>query len=212
MHDSLLKSIECGQQSEARLKEKSAGLERKATDSAAAAAAAAALVQDKQEQLVGRELPAEPQVLMRQYQQREKAWQAAEEAAAAAERDYHDLDTRYHAAQSAWKTKREELLRSQAQAADLQQGFAERLAQAGFADEAAYEEALQGSWRDARYRDEVRQELLAHEQALHTAQTNFSACQKTIEYLKKPDLAAAEDDARASQQAWQRSSARVVCG
>ena len=124
MHDSLLKSIECGQQSEARLKEKSAGLERKATDSAAAAAAAAALVQDKQEQLAGRELPAEPQVLMRQYQQREKAWQAAEEAAAAAERDYHDLDTRYHAAQSAWKTKREELLRSQAQAADLQQGFA----------------------------------------------------------------------------------------
>ena len=98
MHDSLLKSIECGQQSEARLKEKSAGLERKATDSAAAAAAAAALVQDKQEQLAGRELPAEPQVLMRQYQQREKAWQAAEEAAAAAERDYHDLDTRYHAA------------------------------------------------------------------------------------------------------------------
>ncbi len=205
MHDSLLKSIECGQQSEARLKEKSAGLERKATDSAAAAAAAAALVQDKQEQLAGRELPAEPQVLMRQYQQREKAWQAAEEAAAAAERDYHDLDTRYHAAQSAWKTKREELLRSQAQAADLQQGFAERLAQAGFADEAAYEEALQGSWRDARYRDEVRQELLAHEQALHTAQTNFSACQKTIENLKKPDLAAAEDDARASQQAWQRA-------
>ena len=205
MHDSLLKSIECGQQSEARLKEKSAGLERKATDSAAAAAAAAALVQDKQEQLAGRELPAEPQVLMRQYQQREKAWQAAEEAAAAAERDYHDLDTRYHAAQSAWKTKREELLRSQAQAADLQQGFAERLAQAGFADEAAYEEALQGSWRDARCRDEVRQELLAHEQALHTAQTNFSACQKTIENLKKPDLAAAEDDARASQQAWQRA-------
>ena len=142
---------------------------------------------------------------MRQYQQHEKAWQAAEEAAAAAERDYHDLDTRYHAAQSAWKTKREELLRSQAQAADLQQGFAERLAQAGFADEAAYEEALQGSWRDARYRDEVRQELLAHEQALHTAQTNFSACQKTIENLKKPDLAAAEDDARASQQAWQRA-------
>lgn len=205
MHDSLLKSIECGQQSEARLKEKSAGLERKATDSAAAAAAAAALVQDKQEQLAGRELPAEPQVLMRQYQQREKAWQDAEEAAAAAERDYHDLDTRYHAAQSAWKTKREELLRSQAQAAGLQQGFAERLAQAGFADEAAYEEALQGSWRDARYRDEVRQELLSHEQALHTAQTNFSACQKTIENLKKPDLAAAEDDARASQQAWQRA-------
>lgn len=205
MHDSLLKSIECGQQSEARLKKKSAGLERKATDSAAAAAAAAALVQDKQEQLAGRELPAEPQVLMRQYQQREKAWQAAEEAAAAAERDYHDLDTRYHAAQSAWKTKREELLRSQAQAADLQQGFAERLAQAGFADEAAYEEALQGSWRDARYRDEVRQELLSHEQALHTAQTNFSACQKTIENLKKPDLTAAEDDARASQQAWQRA-------
>lgn len=205
MHDSLLKSIECGQQSEARLKEKSAGLERKAADSAAAAAAAAALMLDKQEQLAGRELPAEPQALMRQYQQREKAWQAAEEAAAAAERDYHDLDTRYHAAQSAWKTKREELLRSQAQAAGLQQGFAERLAQAGFADEAAYEEALQGSWRDARYRDEVRQELLAHEQALHTAQTNFSACQKTIENLKKPDLAAAEDDARASQQAWQRA-------
>lgn len=205
MHDSLLKSIERGQQSEALLKGKSAELERKAADSAAAAAAAAALVQDKQEQLAGRELPAEPQALMRQYQQREKAWQAAEEAAAAAERDYHDLDTRYHAAQSAWKTKREELLRSQAQAADLQQGFAERLAQAGFADEAAYEEALQGSWRDARYRDEVRQELLAHEQALHTAQTNFSACQKTIENLKKPDLAAAEDDARASQQAWQRA-------
>lgn len=204
-HDSLLKSIECGQQSEARLKEKSAELERKAADSAAAAAAAAALMLDKQEQLAGRELPAEPQALMRQYQQCEKAWQAAEEAAAAAERDYHDLDTRYHAAQSAWKTKREELLRSQAQAADLQQGFAERLAQAGFADEAAYEEALQGSWRDARYRDEVRQELLAHEQALHTAQTNFSACQKTIENLKKPDLAAAEDDARASQQAWQRA-------
>lgn len=204
-YGSLMKAIERRQQEQAQLHEKAAALEQKAAASAAEAAAAKALVQDKQAQLAGKELPAEPQELARQYQQREAAWQAAEKAAAAAEQDYHSLDTRYHAAQSAWKTKREELLRSQQQAAALQQSFAGRLAQAGFADEAAYEEALQGSWRASDYRDKVRRELLSHEQALHTARTNLANCQKTIEKLEKPDLAAAEDAASAAQAAWQQA-------
>lgn len=201
----LMKEIERRQREQAQQQEKAAALEQKAATSAAEATAAKALVQDKKRQLAGKELSAESKELAHQYQQREKSWQAAEQAAVAAEQDYHDLDTRYHAAQSAWKTKREELLRSQSQASGLQQGFTERLAQAGFADEAAYGEALQDSWRDARYRDEVRQELLAHEQALHTARTNLAACQKAIENLEKPDLKAAEDAARAAQQAWQRA-------
>ena len=204
-YSSLVKAIERRQKEQAQLQEKAAALEQKAAASAAEAAAAKALVQDKQAQLAGKELPAEPQELARQYQQREAAWQTAEKAAAAAEQDYHSLDTRYHAAQSAWKTKREELLRSQQQAAALQQSFAGRLVQAGFADEAAYEAALQGSWRASDYRDKVRRELLSHEQALHTARTNLANCQKTIEKLEKPDLAAAEDAASAAQAAWQQA-------
>ena len=204
-YSSLVKAIERRQKEQAQLQEKAAALEQKAAASAAEAAAAKALVQDKQAQLAGKELPAEPQELARQYQQREASWQAAEKAAVAAEQDYHSLDTRYHAAQSAWKTKREELLRSQQQATALQQSFAGRLAQAGFADEAAYEEALQGSWRASDYRDKVRRELLSHEQALHTARTNLANCQKTIENLEKPDLAAAEDAASAAQAAWQQA-------
>lgn len=204
-YGSLMKAIERKQQEQAQLQEKAAALEQKAAASAAEAAAAKAIVQDKQAQLAGRELPAEPQELAHQYQQREASWQAAEKAAVAAEQDYHSLDTRYHAAQSAWKTKREELLRSQEQAAALQQSFAGRLVQAGFADEAAYEAALQGSWRASDYRDKVRRELLSHEQALHTARTNLANCQKTIEKLEKPDLAAAEDAASAAQAAWQQA-------
>lgn len=204
-YSSLVKAIERRQKEQAQLQEKAAALEQKAAASAAEAAAAKALVQDKQAQLAGKELPAEPQELARQYQQREAAWQTAEKAAAAAEQDYHSLDTRYHAAQSAWKTKREELLRSQQQAAALQQSFAGRLVQAGFADEAAYEAALQSSWRASDYRDKVRRELLSHEQALHTARTNLANCQKTIEKLEKPDLAAAEDAASAAQVAWQQA-------
>lgn len=204
-YGSLMKAIERKQQGQAQQKERAAAREQKAAASAAEAAAAAALVQDKQAQLAGRELPAEPKELARQYQQREASWQAAEKAAVAAEQDYHSLDTRYHAAQSAWKTKREELLRSKQQATALQQSFAGRLAQAGFADEAAYEAALQGSWRAADYRDKVRRELLSHEQALHTARTNLANCQKTIEKLEKPDLAAAEDAASAAQAAWQQA-------
>ena len=204
-YGSLMKAIERRQQEQAQLQEKAAVLEQKAAVSAAEAAAAKALVQDKQAQLAGKELPAEPQELAHQYQQREASWQAAEKAAVAAEQDYHSLDTRYHAAQSAWKTKREELLRSQEQATALQQSFAGRLAQAGFADEAAYEAALQGSWRASDYRDKVRRELLSHEQALHTARTNLANCQKTIEKLEKPDLAAAEDAASAAQAAWQQA-------
>lgn len=204
-YGSLMKAIERRQQEQAQLQEKAAVLEQKAAVSAAEAAAAKALVQDKQAQLAGKELPAEPQELAHQYQQREASWQAAEKAAVAAEQDYHSLDTRYHAAQSAWKTKREELLRSQEQATALQQSFAGRLAQAGFADEAAYEAALQGSWRASDYRDKVRRELLSHEQALHTARTNLANCQKTIENLEKPDLAVAEDAASAAQAAWQQA-------
>lgn len=204
-YGSLMKAIERRQQEQAQLHEKAAALEQKVAASAAEAAAAKALVQDKQAQLAGKELPAEPQELAHQYQQREASWQAAEKAAVAAEQDYHSLDTRYHAAQSAWKTKREELLRSQEQAAALQQSFAGRLVQAGFADEAAYEAALQGSWRASDYRDKVRRELLSHEQALHTARTNLDNCQKTIEKLEKPDLAAAEDAASAAQAAWQQA-------
>ena len=204
-YGSLMKAIERRQQEQAQLHEKAAALEQKAAASAAEAAADKALVQDKQAQLAGKELPAEPQELAHQYQQREASWQAAEKAAVAAEQDYHSLDTRYHAAQSAWKTKREELLRSQEQAAALQQSFAGRLVQAGFADEAAYEAALQGSWRASDYRDKVRRELLSHEQALHTARTNLDNCQKTIEKLEKPDLAAAEDAASAAQAAWQQA-------
>lgn len=204
-YGSLMKAIEHRQQEQAQLQKKAAALEQKAAASAAEAAAAKALVQDKEAQLAGRELPAEPKELAHQYQQREAAWQAAEKAAVAAEQDYHSLDTRYHAAQSAWKTKREELLRSQQQAAALQQSFAGRLAQAGFADEAAYEAALQGSWRASDYRDKVRRELLSHEQALHTARINLTNCQKTIEKLEKPDLAAAEDAASAAQAAWQQA-------
>ena len=204
-YGSLMKAIERRQQEQAQLQEKAAVLEQKAAVSAAEAAAAKALVQDKQAQLAGKELPAEPQELAHQYQQREASWQAAEKAAVAAEQDYHSLDTRYHAAQSAWKTKREELLRSQQQAAALQQSFAGRLVQAGFADEAAYEAALQGSWRASDYRDKVRRELLSHEQALHTARTNLANCQKTIENLEKPDLAVAEDAASAAQAAWQQA-------
>lgn len=204
-YGSLMKAIERRQQEQAQLQEKAAVLEQKAAASAAEAAAANALVQDKQAQLAGKELPAEPQELARQYQQREASWQAAEKAAAAAEQDYHSLDTRYHAAQSAWKTKREELLRSQQQAAALQQSFAGRLVQAGFADEAAYEAALQGSWRASDYRDKVRRELLSHEQALHTARTNLANCQKTIENLEKPNLAVMEDAASAAQAAWQQA-------
>lgn len=204
-YGSLMKAIERKQQGQAQQKERAAAREQKAAASAAEAAAAAALVQDKQAQLAGRELPAEPKELARQYQQREASWQAAEKAAVAAEQDYHSLDTRYHAAQSAWKTKREELLRSKQQATALQQSFAGRLAQAGFADEAAYEAALQGRWRAADYRDKVRRELLSHEQALHTARTNLANCQKTIEKLEKPDLAAAEDAASAAQAAWQQA-------
>lgn len=204
-YGSLMKAIERKQQEQKQQQERAAALEQRAAASAAEAAAAAALVQDKQAQLAGRELPAEPQELAHQYQQREASWQAAEKAAVAAEQDYHSLDTRYHAAQSAWKTKREELLRSQEQAAALQQSFAGRLVQAGFADEAAYEAALQGSWRASDYRDKVRRELLSHEQALHTARTNLANCQKTIENLEKPDLAAAEDAASAAQAAWQQA-------
>lgn len=204
-YGSLMKAIERRQQEQAQLQEKAAVLEQKAAVSAAEAAAAKALVQDKQAQLAGKELPAEPQELAHQYQQREASWQAAEKAAVAAEQDYHSLDTRYHAAQSAWKTKREELLRSQQQAAALQQSFAGRLVQAGFADEAAYEAALQGSWRASDYRDKVRRELLLHEQALHTARTNLAACHKMIEDLEKPDLRAAEDAATEAQQAWQKA-------
>lgn len=204
-YGSLMKAIERKQQEQKQQQERAAALEQRAAASAAEAAAAAALVQDKQAQLEGRELPAESQELARQYQQREASWQAAEKAAVAAEQDYHSLDTRYHAAQSAWKTKREELLRSQQQAAALQQSFAGRLVQAGFADEAAYEAALQGSWRASDYRDKVRRELLSHEQALHTARTNLANCQKTIEKLEKPDLAAAEDAASAAQAAWQQA-------
>lgn len=204
-YGSLMKAIERRQQEQAQLQKKAAALEQKAAASAAEAAAAKALVQDKEAQLAGRELPAEPKELAHQYQQREAAWQAAEKAAVAAEQDYHSLDTRYHAAQSAWKTKREELLRSQQQAAALQQSFAGRLVQAGFADEAAYEAALQGSWRASDYRDKVRRELLSHEQALHTARINLTNCQKTIEKLEKPDLAAAEDAASAAQAAWQQA-------
>lgn len=204
-YGSLMKAIERKQQEQTQLQEKAAALEQKAAASAAEAAAAKALVQDKQAQLAGKELPAEPQELAHQYQQREASWQDAEKAAVAAEQDYHSLDTRYHAAQSAWKTKREELLRSQQQAAALQQSFAGRLVQAGFADEAAYEAALQGSWRASDYRDKVRRELLSHEQALHTARTNLANCQKTIEKLEKPDLAAAEDAASAAQAAWQQA-------
>ena len=191
-YGSLMKAIERKQQEQKQQQERAAALEQRAAASAAEAAAAAALVQDKQAQLAGRELPAEPQ-------------EAAEKAAAAAEQDYHSLDTRYHAAQSAWKTKREELLRSQHQAAALQQSFAGRLVQAGFADEAAYEAALQGRWRASDYRDKVRRELLSHEQALHTARTNLTDCQKTIEKLEKPDLAEAEDAASAAQVAWQQA-------
>ncbi len=204
-YGSLMKAIERKQQEQKQQQERVAALEQRAAASAAEAAAAAALVQDKQAQLAGRELPAEPQELAHQYQQREASWQAAEKAAVAAEQDYHSLDTRYHAAQSAWKTKREELLRSQEQATALQQSFAGRLAQAGFADEAAYEAALQGSWRASDYRDKVRRELLSHEQALHTARTNLANCQKTIENLEKPDLAVAEDAASAAQAAWQQA-------
>lgn len=204
-YGSLMRTIERKHQEQAQQQERAAALEQKAAASAAEAAAAKALVQDKQAQLAGKELPAEPQELVRQYQQREASWQAAEKAAAAAEQDYHSLDTRYHAAQSAWKTKREELLRSQQQAAALQQSFAGRLAQAGFADEAAYEEALQGSWRASDYRDKVRRELLSHEQALHTARTNLANCQKTIEKLEKPNLAVMEDAASAAQAAWQQA-------
>lgn len=204
-YGSLMKAIERKQHEQKQQQERAAALEQRAAASAAEAAAAAALVQDKQAQLAGRELPAEPQELAHQYQQREASWQAAEKAAVAAEQDYHSLDTRYHAAQSAWKTKREELLRSQEQATALQQSFAGRLAQAGFADEAAYEEALPGSWRASDYRDKVRRELLSHEQALHTARTNLTNCQKTIEKLEKPDLAAAEDAASAAQAAWQQA-------
>lgn len=204
-YGSLMKAIERKQQEQKQQQERAAALEQRAAASSAEAAAAAALVQDKQAQLAGREVPAEPQELAHQYQQREASWQAAEKAAVAAEQDYHSLDTRYHAAQSAWKTKREELLRSQQQAAALQQSFAGRLVQAGFADEAAYEAALQGSWRASDYRDKVRRELLSHEQALHTARTNLANCQKTIEKLEKPDLAAAEDAASAAQAAWQQA-------
>lgn len=204
-YGSLMKAIERKQQEQKQQQERVAALEQRAAASAAEAAAAAALVQDKQAQLAGRELPAAPQELAHQYQQREASWQAAEKAAVAAEQDYHSLDTRYHAAQSAWKTKREELLRSQQQAAALQQSFAGRLVQAGFADEAAYEAALHGSWCASDYRDKVRRELLSHEQALHTARTNLTDCQKTIEKLEKPDLAAAEDAASAAQAAWQQA-------
>lgn len=204
-YGSLMKAIERKQQEQKQQQERAAALEQRAAASVAEAAAAAALVQDKQAQLAGRELPAESQELAHQYQQREASWQAAEKAAVAAEQDYHSLDTRYHAAQSAWKTKREELLRSQQQAAALQQSFAGRLVQAGFADEAAYEAALQGSWRASDYRDKVRRELLSHEQALHTARTNLANCQKTIEKLEKPNLAVMEDAASAAQAAWQQA-------
>ncbi|WP_288620868.1 SMC family ATPase [uncultured Mitsuokella sp.] len=204
-YGSLMKAIERKQQEQKQQQERAAALEQRAAASAAEAAAAAALVQDKQAQLAGREVPAEPQELAHQYQQREASWQDAEKAAVAAEQDYHSLDTRYHAAQSAWKTKHEELLRSQQQAAALQQSFAGRLVQAGFADEAAYEAALQGSWRASDYRDKVHRELLSHEQALHTARTNLANCQKTIEKLEKPNLAVMEDAASAAQAAWQQA-------
>ncbi|WP_288841014.1 AAA family ATPase [uncultured Mitsuokella sp.] len=177
--------------------------EAAAARSTSEAAAARALADDKKAQLAGRELPAEPKALQRQWQQREAAWKAEEEKAAAAETNYHDLHTRYHAAQSAWLTKREELRRSVAQAETLQKGFVERLAQAGFADEMAYEEALQGSWADKNYREQVRQELLAHEQALHTAETNLMHWQTATRDLQKPDLESLEREASEAQMAWQ---------
>ena len=199
----LMKKIAVKQQEQAKLQAQSDQSEKEASASAAEAATARALVEDKKAQLAGKELPAEPQELERQCQQREKAWQDEEKAASAAEKNYHDLNTRYHAAQSAWLTKREELLRSMEQVKNLQKNFGERLTQAGFADKTAYEEALQGSWHEKNYREQVRQELLAHEQALHTARTNLAKSQSAIENLAKPDLAAAENAATMAQQAWQ---------
>ena len=202
-HAALMKKIAELQKKQSDLQAAAGQQEKEAAASAAEAAAAKALVKDKKAQLAGKELPAEPEELARQCQQREKAWQTAEKTAVEAEKNYHDLHTRYHAAQSAWLTKREEWRRSKAQAETLQQGFGERLTQAGFADKTAYEEALQGSWHEGKYREQVRQELLSHEQALHTARTNLVKSQAAIENLAKPDLAAAEQAAAAAQQAWQ---------
>lgn len=202
-HAALMKKIAELQKKQSDLQAKAEQTEKAAAASAAEAAAARALVEDKKAQLAGRELPADPKELEHQWQQRETAWQDEEKKAVGAEKNYHELDTRYHAAQSAWLTKREELLRSQEQAKTLQDNFAKRLTQAGFDGQPAYAEALQGSWREEKYREQVRQELLAHEQALHTARTNLAKSQAAIENLEKPDLAAAESAANAAQQAWQ---------
>ena len=61
---------------------------------------------------------------------------------------------------------------------------------AGFADAAAYREALAGEWQRSSYRQQVQQELNDHQQQAFAAQEALAKARQEAEGISQPDLTA----------------------
>ena len=143
-----------------------------------------------------------PKALKHKLQQLQQQYAQAEQQAAAAEKEFNDARTDHEGKQSAYRTLHATVQAAQAKSQEQQAAFTARCEQAGFASVAEWQAVLTGAWQQADYREQVRQELLAHQQAAHTAQTRLAEVRQAAAGDRQPDIAALQAAAAQAEQAF----------
>jgi len=142
-----------------------------------------------------------------------RAQQTYEEAQAAAERtqkQWQDAKDDLIGKREAYKRGVKAFDEYRQQEQDAQAQFASRLAEAGFADAAAYREALAGEWQRSSYRQQVQQELNDHQQQAFAAQEALAKARQEAEGISQPDLTALTQAAQQAEQAYEAHRSRLA--
>ena len=146
----------------------------------------AAAVQEAHRQAVKK-----AQDLEASYESARKSMQAAQVALSSARANVGS--SRAHA-----ESQREE-------AGKARQAFEAALVSEGFSDVADYAAAIDGSWRDASYREKVERHIRAFEDQKLRHETQRQEAVVQTEGRQRPDLAALKEDAKTAGAAWKQA-------
>ena len=152
----------------------------------------------------------EPGALARQLKQLQSQCEQAEQQAKAADTEYHAAQADYEGRQGEYKTLHAARLAAQEKAGKQEEAFTARCQQAGFAALADWQAAIAGDWQRAEYREQVRQELLQHQQAVHTAQAMLREAEQAAAGVTPPDVAALRAAANQAEQAFMQQQRELA--
>lgn len=168
------------------LEERLTGLRREADQARQAEAKLRGEVESKRGQLP--KDMGEPEALSKAIADKERKVAEGRKAYEKAGRECQTLREKYAREKADYKNGRALAQRFQEELTRQRELWRERLDEAGFAGQEDYREAEAGDWRRREYREQVKNTLEEHKQALHAARERCARAEAAVKGLARPEM------------------------